>query len=848
MQISFYVNAFVPMVLVFATAVANLASRRNGSLNARFAAAGFAIIFAMALRTFYAVGWISGNWTYRAAHMTLLYLGGLLFLFFLDEMTSRRRIALFRFSYALPPIVGAISASCPQPAGAVAFAGFGVAILVAASICMLVGWIRAATDDRARRDGEWVLMVFTGFAAGLVVCWFHALTGLFWTVSLWYAFVHLILNVLRVREQLSNPENQLVMNNVFDVVLILDSSGMIARMNRRGYQLAGFGFASANGRGIEALISHEGLSDATRKGWLERHSWMDSGLGSSRSPSIDAKFLTIGGESIPVDVRVVKLVDLHRKVTGYIVSATDMRITHQLMKEISDREYAARDLALSESKFSRMFIFNPTGILIVDPETLRITDANPAIEEILESPPGVLPGKTLSEVGLEMDDPSFDSFIERLQMEGSIPEFAVNLRLASGDLRNCRLSAVAFDLNRVRRMLVSLADVTGQERMREALERKKKVETVGILAGGIAHDFNNILSVILGHVGLAKMRTVDQGARAPLEKAEQACLRARDMTGQLLAFSRGGKPTIGVCDTKQLIVDSAMLAASDTSVACLFDIADDVWSLKADKIQIGQVISNIVGNAVDAMERSGIVELNVRNRDLSGVPDKSRPVGLDLKPLRAAPYVEIRIHDQGPGIPASVIAHIFDPFFTTKERGTGLGLSIVFSVIQNHGGAMTVESVPGGGATFTILLLADTRPAAESAACEVLPVAGKRVLLMDDDSLVRESATCMLESLGLEVVATCDGKEALDLYEDALRGENPFSFAILDLVVPGGMSGSDCAKGMFAADPNAILFVSSGYSEDPILPRYREYGFKGSIPKPYTIEELRSALSCVLVL
>jgi len=529
-HISFYVNAFVPIFLVLVTAVANLIWRRGGVLNVRFASTGLVSIAGMGLRTAYAVGWVSGGWLYRAGLMTLLYLGGILFLFFLDEMTSRRRIALFKIAYLLPPLVGVISASCPQPVGWMVFAGLGVAALVAYSTSLLVGWIRAATDDRARRDGEWVLMVFTGFATGLVVCWFHALTGLFWTISLWYVFSHVILNVLRVREQLSNPENQLVMNNVFDVVLILDSSGMIVRMNRRGFQLTGLGDSSINGRGVEALVSHEGLSDMTRKGWLDRYSWLDSGFGSSRSPSIDAKILTGTGESIPVDLRVVKLVDLHRKITGYIVSATDMRITHQLMKEISDREYAARDLALSESKFSRMFIFNPTGILIVDPENLRITDANPAIEEILESPPGALSEKTLSEIGLEMDGAALDSFIERLQMEGSIPEFSVNLRLAGGDVRNCRLSAVSFDLNRTRRMLVSLADVTGQERMREALERKKKVETVGMLAGGIAHDFNNILSVILGHVGLAKMRSVDPGARAPLEKAEQACRRSASAT------------------------------------------------------------------------------------------------------------------------------------------------------------------------------------------------------------------------------------------------------------------------------------------------------------------------------
>jgi signal transduction histidine kinase/ActR/RegA family two-component response regulator len=443
----------------------------------------------------------------------------------------------------------------------------------------------------------------------------------------------------------------------------------------------------------------------------------------------------------------------------------------------------------------------------------------------------------------------YSTFIEKMQMEGSVSEFSANIQLGNEQVHRCRLSAVSFEINQTQNMLLSVADVTQQEQMREALERKQKVETIGILAGGIAHDFNNILAVILGHIGLAKMRVVDVHARAPLDKAEQACLRAREMTRQLLAFSRGGKPVIGSCDTRQLIIDSAMLAVSDTSVACLFDIEKTIWPLMVDKIQVGQVIANLIANAVDAMNKSGIIEISARNYDLTGTIARKRPTGTDSKPIAGGPWVEIKIKDQGPGIPDSIRSKIFDPFFTTKEKGTGLGLAIVFSVIQNHGSAINVMSSPGEGTVFTICLPADQGSAVRLSAPDLSVLsAKKKVLLMDDDAHVRETAREILSSFGYELIETENGTDAIRAYTEAQKSGNPFDFCILDLIIPGGMSGSDCAKEIHKINPSALLLVSSGYSNDPVLSKPKDYGFSGVISKPYTYEEFRQVLANVLVL
>jgi two-component system, cell cycle sensor histidine kinase and response regulator CckA len=303
-----------------------------------------------------------------------------------------------------------------------------------------------------------------------------------------------------------------------------------------------------------------------------------------------------------------------------------------------------------------------------------------------------------------------------------------------------------------------------------------------------------------------------------------------------------------MCETRQLVIDSAMLAVSDTSVACLFDIEKDVWPLKADKIQIGQVVTNLVVNAVDAMEKSGIIELQARNRDLRNASPRKRPLGADSQPIEAGLYVEIRVTDQGPGIPDSIRAKIFDPFFTTKEKGTGLGLSIVYSVIQNHRGAISVVSRLGEGTTFSFFIPAFT----ESQQSNVTPDLAilekkKKVLVMDDEPMVIETAKGILASLGYDIVETSNGSEAVAAYRSAMQSGVPFDFCILDLIIPGGMGGSDCAREILAMDSSAVLLVSSGYSNDPVLAHAKDYGFRGIIPKPYTVEEFRQVLFNVLV-
>ncbi len=846
----FLINICIVLCILSVLLVQNLIQRDRSSIHNRFAALCFLVILTSLLFAyilFYPP--VSANRIIIESIFASVCWGtALMYLSFLVDLTAVRRSRFFPLSIlALIPL-SLLSVYVPRPAGLAVLATIGVGLVVFFSMRFLVFWLHAATDDRAKRDGEWMLIVFIFFSFGTVVAFFHTSSGFFWVLAFWLIIIHLAVNHLGIFRNLTNTENKLILDNVFDIVIILDARGIIVRMNRRGYHITNFGSTTLIGNGIETLVIHPELDSQTRKEWLTNHAWLDTGGQNRRSPSIDATLATRSGEEIPVDLRVVCLVDLSQEVTGYIVSATDLRITQQLIKEISDREFAARDLALSESKFSRMFVFNPTGILILDMDTLKITDVNPAMEDILEAEGEKLVGTSIRETSLDFSAMSDETFAEQIKQEGSIPEFSAQICFENNRVKRCRISAVAFEVNNACRIILSASDVSTEEEMREALMRRQKVETVGILAGGIAHDFNNILAVILGHIGLAKMRITDKQVRDPIERAERACLRAREITGQLLAFSRGGSPVMTVNDTRELVTEFSMLGVEGSSVSCLYTFDSELVPLYVDRIQTGQVIVNLVKNAAQAMENNGFIDITCTTRDYRSRSSRARPAGLDSNPVKRGIYVEIKIHDRGCGIPEAVRNKIFDPFFSTKQTGSGLGLSIVYSVVQNHGGALDVESETGRGTTFTLLLPAsESCPLPSAQEKKDSPDSVYHLLVMDDDEQVITTASSLLSSFGYKVDVASSGEEALEKYGLAQQSGNSYHAVILDLVVPGGMSGRECAAAILTIDPEAVLVVSSGYSDDPVLARWREYGFRGMLKKPYTVDEMRRVLLNVLV-
>ena len=390
-----------------------------------------------------------------------------------------------------------------------------------------------------------------------------------------------------------------------------------------------------------------------------------------------------------------------------------------------------------------------------------------------------------------------------------------------------------------------LNDVTDRKRLEEEQQRVEKLESVGVLAGGIAHDFNNILTAILGNISLAGMEAQEGSElHRSLEEAQKAVLRAKDLTKQLLTFSRGGAPVMKLSSLTELLKDTSDFALHGSNVKCNFSIPADLWHADIDAGQVSQVIHNLVINAQQAMPEGGTIELTAQNIALS----ETRRLGKGL-PLKKGNYIRIAVADHGSGIPAQHMDRIFDPFFTTKQQGSGLGLATSFSIARQHGGHLSVVSLPNSGSTFYLYLPASKTKSTprRDKKMEIKPAGKARILVMDDEKGVREVAGRMLRHVGYrDIEFAADGAEAVKLYKAAMESGNPFTVAILDLTIPGGMGGKMTVKKLHKIDPGVKAIVSSGYVDDSVIAKYKEHGFSGIVAKPYTIEELRKALQDVI--
>lgn len=384
-------------------------------------------------------------------------------------------------------------------------------------------------------------------------------------------------------------------------------------------------------------------------------------------------------------------------------------------------------------------------------------------------------------------------------------------------------------------------DVTQKKRMEEELNKAQKIESLGVLAGGIAHDFNNLLAAVLGNVSLAKMHlNSPDKIHSYLENTEKATLRAKGLTQQLLTFSKGGAPIKRATTISDLITDSTAFILRGSNVNCVYDFANDLWAVEADEGQLSQVTQNLVINASQAMKDGGTITIHGRNITIQPVTDL---------PLVPGQYIKLQFEDQGCGIEKEHLSKIFDPYFTSKQSGSGLGLAISYSIIKNHGGLIQVHSEGVRGTTFTIYLPAiSDEVVSQNNLVEndnVTSIRG-RILIMDDELLVREMSMEILNYLGCKSTAAADGHETIKMYLQAQENNTPFDLLIMDLTIPGSMGGVETLEKLRALDPDVKALVSSGYANDPVMANFKEYGFCGVVPKPFSIEELNEVLSKIL--
>ena len=513
----------------------------------------------------------------------------------------------------------------------------------------------------------------------------------------------------------------------------------------------------------------------------------------------------------------------------------------ELLDEMAEREKTEKALASEKERLAVTLRSIGDGVIVTDTDG-RIVLSSSMAEEITGWEQDLVAGMPLHAVFKVYDKETRDirtDLVEEALSSGIIhnSESEILVDRKGNELLLARSSAPVKDQNGdYIGVILVFRDITEKQKLEEQLLKARKLDSIGVLAGGIAHDFNNLLTAILGNISLAKMiDSANQKLISRLTEAENASLRARNLTQQLLTFSKGGAPITKTTNISGLLKEAAGFTLAGANVKCDFILSEDLWPVDVDEGQISQVINNLVLNACQAMPGGG--KLSLRSENIVIKPK-------DPSSLHEGRYVKIAIEDHGEGIDEEHLLKIFDPYFTTKEKGSGLGLATCYSIIKRHHGLITVMSKKGMGTLFNIFLPASS--GSEAAGKVIKPeqpqIGSGKVLLMDDEEMIRDVAGEMLGLIGYDVVYARDGAEALEKYLEAKNTEQPIDAVIMDLTIPGGMGGLETMKQLLDIDANVKAVVSSGYAHDPIMSNYAKWGFSDVISKPYKIEEFSRVL------
>jgi PAS domain S-box-containing protein len=513
--------------------------------------------------------------------------------------------------------------------------------------------------------------------------------------------------------------------------------------------------------------------------------------------------------------------------------------------DITGKMRTALDILRSEERFRNVFEQSSDGIFITDTDGSVIA-WNEKIEQLTGIPKIDAVDKNIRDVYLSIIAGSTENErIDQIQKYDVILSH-VKKGIQVQDTFETSIQSIDGSLHQVQHIVFPVTslqedgfllgniirDITDLLKLEDERIRTQKLESLGILAGGIAHDFRNILSAILGNITLAGMELDHSSPQHRyLSSAETAVLRAKDLTSRLLTFSKGGEPIKNTISINEIIEESAHLILTGSSVHCTFNLDDSMPGILADRVQIGQVIQNII-NAMQAMPDGGNLIINA-----SHVLLDSGHVLL----LGAGQYAVISITDTGTGIPKEHLEKIYDPYFTTKTEGTGLGLSVVYSIIRKHGGNVTVTSTPGKGTTFTMYLPCSDPHSGifEKGDPSSAPFTGSgHILVIDDEDIVRSVIKNLLKSIGYSAEATSTVEEGLELYKTRSDQNARFDAVIMDLTIKGGVSGRKGIQLFKELHPEAKVVVASGYSNDPVLSRFEEYGFFDALIKPIELREL----------
>ena len=516
----------------------------------------------------------------------------------------------------------------------------------------------------------------------------------------------------------------------------------------------------------------------------------------------------------------------------------------RLRREMEERAQAEKELSRSEERFAKAFQASPIPMAIQSLMTDRFLDVNEAFLTVTGYRRLEIISRTPAEINLSPDPET--PMLLRLQLneERSVRNFECQMRTRGGEIRDCVVSAEAFELGDEAVALVATQDVSEQRKLEKQLRHSQKLEAVGQFAAGVAHDFNNMLTVIQGHASIhLNANNVAKDVADSLNQVSLAAERAAALTRQLLTFSRKQIVQPRVLDLNAIVGNLhdmlSRLIGEHIDLRCEF--AADLPPIHADESNMEQIVVNLVVNARDAMPHGGYLQIRTQAMEIDRTQLTRHP---QARPGR---FVCLCLTDTGSGMDAETLSHIFEPFFTTKEvgKGSGLGLATVYGIVSQQGGWIEVSSQVGQGTDLKIFLPVSEAPAATAPAPhdDALRGGDETILVVEDEPAVREIMTQVLRSHGYHVLEAADGPEAMNMW--SYRGSE-VDLLVTDIVMPNGLKGNVLADRLKADKSDLKVIFSSGYSSDfatEAAPLDERFSF---LEKPYKPEVLvRAVRDCL---
>jgi PAS domain S-box-containing protein len=621
--------------------------------------------------------------------------------------------------------------------------------------------------------------------------------------------------------------NRLILNNITDTVYVFDLNLNYVYVSPSAINLLGFTSQEILSRSIDSFLSQNEYIKV-KKILRERLEEEKRGRGDDFECIIpENRQKKKDGNWIWVERKLSFLRDESGEAIGVLAIARD----------ITEKKDTQQALKESEERFRLAFKTSPDSIVLTRLSDGLILEVNDGFKEMTGYTDEEVIGKTSNEIYLWENESDRNKMVELLQKNGAVNNLDFSFRGKNGQRFETLLSAVVIMINNEPHLITIVRDITETKKLMNAVLRSQKLESLGLLAGGIAHDFNNLLAGIYGYIDMAMEKNKDKTVAALLNNSVKSIDRARSLSHQLLTFAKGGEPVKRIGKLFPFLEDVVKFSLSGSAVRPNFKVEEDLKMCEFDKNQISQVVDNIIINAQQAMPLGGTIDIAAKNVSSSEINI--------LKEFGNRDFIELSITDSGIGMPPNILANIFDPFFTTKEKGHGLGLSTAYSIINRHGGTIKVDSVMGEGTTFSIYLPAAEKKSSETEESQTkVTHQGKgKILIMDDEEILRDVLKSILMSFGYEVVTTEDGQQAIRVFREDRETKNEIVAMIFDLTINGGMGGKEAVKEIKKMDKQIPVFVASGYASDAIIANPQEYGFADSIGKPFSINELKEMLA-----